>query len=369
MTGDAEMFQKIKKAHDALTDPVVKENYRLYGNPDGRQALEVSIGLPNFLKGGVSGWALLLIYVVGLVVAIPMAACRFYKRNKDKDSSTGLHNGTLFWLSHRLSTFPEGTQVRLMPEIIGGCLEPVLEHPQAKDETTGGNPILHPAIKELLVACRREELFTDITPSDPSKNRNRFLIPREYVTRHALLLLAHCNKQKLAAAGALKGMTKDLLIVQLGLLKSLGKLCDLMVQMGVELEANGERKVAMMVARGEVPPNMRPQPNRYFDAIKNILHFQQLVSGDGAGVLFVVASSRRHASHSSLFSFFLPAFFNPFVCRSPKACGRTTRPCACSSPRPRCSRSTPRKTRAGTNPRPSASTSRTRRPSAPCRPC
>lgn len=43
----ADMFVKITKAYAALTDEVAKENYEKYGNPDGKQALEVSIGLPK----------------------------------------------------------------------------------------------------------------------------------------------------------------------------------------------------------------------------------------------------------------------------------------------------------------------------------
>ena len=34
----AEMFVKISKAHDVLTDDEARENYEKYGNPDGRQA-------------------------------------------------------------------------------------------------------------------------------------------------------------------------------------------------------------------------------------------------------------------------------------------------------------------------------------------
>merc|ERR1712127_511093 len=43
------MFMLVAKAYEALTDPEAMENYRKYGNPDGKQSLEVSIGLPSFL--------------------------------------------------------------------------------------------------------------------------------------------------------------------------------------------------------------------------------------------------------------------------------------------------------------------------------
>ena len=44
-----EMFMKIAKAYEALTDETSKENYEKFGNPDGKQSLEVSIGLPKII--------------------------------------------------------------------------------------------------------------------------------------------------------------------------------------------------------------------------------------------------------------------------------------------------------------------------------
>lgn len=35
------MFMKVAKAYEALTDPVAKENWERYGNPDGKTAMEV----------------------------------------------------------------------------------------------------------------------------------------------------------------------------------------------------------------------------------------------------------------------------------------------------------------------------------------
>lgn len=44
-----DIFLKVAKAYEALTDPVAKKNWEEFGNPDGKQAMEVSIGLPTFL--------------------------------------------------------------------------------------------------------------------------------------------------------------------------------------------------------------------------------------------------------------------------------------------------------------------------------
>lgn len=65
-----DMFKKIAKAHEALTDEKSKENYEKYGNPDGRQqSLEVSIGLPTILLENPK--VVLVLYLVGMVVVIP----------------------------------------------------------------------------------------------------------------------------------------------------------------------------------------------------------------------------------------------------------------------------------------------------------
>ena len=37
----AKMFIEVARAYKTLTDPIAKENYEKYGNPDGRQSLAV----------------------------------------------------------------------------------------------------------------------------------------------------------------------------------------------------------------------------------------------------------------------------------------------------------------------------------------
>ena len=81
-----EMFMKIAKAYEALTDETSKANFEKYGNPDGKQAMELSIGLPVWLHENPK--AVLLIYLVGMVVLIPLMVGLWYKNSKkfgDKD--------------------------------------------------------------------------------------------------------------------------------------------------------------------------------------------------------------------------------------------------------------------------------------------
>ena len=81
-----EMFMKIAKAYEALTDETSKANFEKYGNPDGKQAMELSIGLPVWLHENPK--AVLLLYLIGMVVLIPLCVGLWYKNSKkfgDKD--------------------------------------------------------------------------------------------------------------------------------------------------------------------------------------------------------------------------------------------------------------------------------------------
>jgi translocation protein SEC63 len=75
-----EMFMKIAKAYEALTDETSKENYEKYGNPDGKQALEVSIGLPKVLLDNPK--VVLVLYLIIMVVVIPSVVAIWYSNSK-----------------------------------------------------------------------------------------------------------------------------------------------------------------------------------------------------------------------------------------------------------------------------------------------
>lgn len=74
-----ETFVKIARAYAALTDEVARANYEKYGNPDGRQSLQVAIGLPSWLLDKGTQELLLLFYLVVLVVAIPLGVWTWYR--------------------------------------------------------------------------------------------------------------------------------------------------------------------------------------------------------------------------------------------------------------------------------------------------
>jgi len=85
-------FTLIAKAHEALTDDVARENYEKYGNPDGRQALQVSIGLPTILLDPSMHGVVLITYLLGLVVVIPATVFYWYSNSKKFGEKMIMHD-------------------------------------------------------------------------------------------------------------------------------------------------------------------------------------------------------------------------------------------------------------------------------------
>uniref|UniRef100_A0A7S4V9C4 J domain-containing protein n=1 Tax=Alexandrium monilatum TaxID=311494 RepID=A0A7S4V9C4_9DINO len=66
----AERFMLVKKAYDALTDPVAKRNFALYGNPDGPVTMELSVAIPSF--GKENQGLVLVLFVVLFIIGVPL---------------------------------------------------------------------------------------------------------------------------------------------------------------------------------------------------------------------------------------------------------------------------------------------------------
>jgi len=74
------MFIRITKAHDTLTDEAAAENYRKYGNPDGSQGIKYGIGLPAFMFEQTK--AVLVVYLLVLVVLIPILVYLYVQHSR-----------------------------------------------------------------------------------------------------------------------------------------------------------------------------------------------------------------------------------------------------------------------------------------------
>lgn len=112
-----EMFMKIAKAYEALTEEVSKENYEKYGNPDGKQSLEVSIGLPKIILENPK--VVLVLYLVAMVVVIPVVVGLWYANSKQYgENDIKYESYTAFY-----QLIQETQRTKHMPEVMAASAE------------------------------------------------------------------------------------------------------------------------------------------------------------------------------------------------------------------------------------------------------
>lgn len=112
-------FMMVAKAYEALTDPEAKENYEKYGNPDGKQSLQVSIGLPSWLLDTDNRNVVLVSYLIVMVGIIPFCVWRYYS-DSSKFGEKDVMYDTYAWFHHNLN---EHTLIKSLPEVISGSAE------------------------------------------------------------------------------------------------------------------------------------------------------------------------------------------------------------------------------------------------------
>lgn len=114
-----DMFVKISKAHDVLTDDEARANYEQYGSPDGRQALQVSIGLPTFMLNRDNHTSILLAYLGIVVVALPGLFLLWWSYTNQygkNEVMQGTYRTYMFFLT-------ENVNLKFLPEALGGSQE------------------------------------------------------------------------------------------------------------------------------------------------------------------------------------------------------------------------------------------------------
>ncbi|CAN0234761.1 unnamed protein product, partial [Ectocarpus sp. 13 AM-2016] len=111
-----DMFMKIAKAYEALTDQTAMDNWRKFGNPDGKQPMEVSIALPTFLLEKEHHNTILIIYLIAMVVIIPSIVAMWYARSKKYGEKNVMYD-SYAWYNHMLS---DSSEMKNMPEV-GTC--------------------------------------------------------------------------------------------------------------------------------------------------------------------------------------------------------------------------------------------------------
>lgn len=177
-----EMFMKVAKAYEALTDATSKENYEKYGNPDGKQALEVSIGLPKWLLENPK--TVLVVYLLAMVIVIPAGVGLWYSNSKqfgDKNVLYDTYNAFYQVLneSHRARHLVEVLAVSAESRSVNGTFRDS-SSAKTSDAPSAETQAAYDAVFEAM------------------KKEKRMLKPkfeRPEILRGNLLLHAHLNRQ------------------------------------------------------------------------------------------------------------------------------------------------------------------------------
>ena len=112
-------FMMVSKAYEALTDEQARENWEKYGNPDGKQSLEVSIGLPDFLLDTSNRNLVLMVYLIIMVGVIPFSVWSYYA-DSSKFGEKDVMYDTYSWFHYTLN---EHTLMKSLPEVLAGSAE------------------------------------------------------------------------------------------------------------------------------------------------------------------------------------------------------------------------------------------------------
>ena len=152
-----DMFMKVAKAYEALTDEVSKENYEKYGNPDGKQSLEVSIGLPKIILDNPK--IVLVLYLVMIVIIIPIAVGLWYAYSKQYGEKNVKYD--TYAAFYQLLT--ENHRIKHMPEVLAASAESrKINAPINQEKPTANEEKL--AYDKLFQRVKNDKLIVKPTP-------------------------------------------------------------------------------------------------------------------------------------------------------------------------------------------------------------
>ena len=86
--GNNDLFIKVAKAYEVLTDDATRENYEKYGNPDGYHGTSVTIGLPSWLTNKDNELAILVAYFLVIISARDLIYFLFCWRSTQCERTT-----------------------------------------------------------------------------------------------------------------------------------------------------------------------------------------------------------------------------------------------------------------------------------------
>ena len=199
--GDEATFQKLAAAYRALTDPASRENYKLYGHPDGRQAFAAGVALPEWMMDGDNQGLVLVVYAVVLVAAPTF--CLFGGGLRGAPKSGGrLQEAQQSLLEYFAAELQLGQQQTLVGLLSILAAAPVLLPPQEDDdegddeegdegEEQAGDAAEQAALAAVTPPARRALLQQHLEDSDSKAHR-----------LNLLLLALHLSDRSVAKSGA-----------------------------------------------------------------------------------------------------------------------------------------------------------------------
>ena len=114
-----DIFIKISKAYEVLTNEETAENWRKYGNPDGYHGTSVTIGLPSWFTNKDNELAILVAYFIVLIIVIPTVVGLWW-RNSSKFLEDGVMQNTAYRFYRQVS---DHTAPKFMPGILASAVE------------------------------------------------------------------------------------------------------------------------------------------------------------------------------------------------------------------------------------------------------
>ncbi|TKR92659.1 hypothetical protein L596_007271 [Steinernema carpocapsae] len=119
--GDAEQFDVIAKAYQALTDDESRENWMKYGNPDGPKATTFGIALPKWIVSKEYGIWVLAFYGLLFMIILPVTVGLWWKNSIKYSVDKVLMDTTQLYV-HFLQKTPK-MEFNRMLMVLGGSFE------------------------------------------------------------------------------------------------------------------------------------------------------------------------------------------------------------------------------------------------------
>ena len=126
-------FMLINKAYETLNDDVAKKNFELYGNPDGRSPMRISLGMPSFILNKKNHVYILIFFITFICLIIPIYFLKWYN-SISKFEDNGILNITKEYFKKATNI---NTIILDLPFILGNAEDfNLIKEPHIKSEIT-----------------------------------------------------------------------------------------------------------------------------------------------------------------------------------------------------------------------------------------